>query len=161
MASPAGSPSKKVSLPPSIANASLEELQKLFVDSLKKLKARDRKIAELTSVLDSQQVAVNGPGEASDASHKVDPDLEQQLQEANQAKQAAERLAAAAEEQYNQLYQQQTAHQQQAADAAAQGELLQEQLAALKDGLRQTSQQRDASAQVRTGLAHMATKQCA
>lgn len=151
MASPAGSPSKKVALPPSIANASLEELQKLFVDSLKKLKARDRKIAELTSAVENQQVAVNGPGSASDASHKVDPDLdnlEQQLQEASQTREAAERLAAAAEDQYNQLYQQQAAHQQQAADAAAQSELLQEQLSALKDVLRQTSQQRDASAQV-------------
>lgn len=32
-----------------MANASLEELQKLFVDSLKKLKARDKRIAELTA----------------------------------------------------------------------------------------------------------------
>jgi uncharacterized protein YdcH (DUF465 family) len=35
-----------------VANASLEELQKLFVDSLKKLKARDKKIAELTAAHD-------------------------------------------------------------------------------------------------------------
>lgn len=40
---------RKTALPPSVANASLEELQKLFVDSLKKLKARDKRIAELTA----------------------------------------------------------------------------------------------------------------
>ena len=35
------------SLPPSIANASREQLQQFLVDSLKKLKVRDRKIEEL------------------------------------------------------------------------------------------------------------------
>ena len=41
---------KKPSLPPSIANLSLEESRKLNVDTLKKLKGRDRKIAELTAL---------------------------------------------------------------------------------------------------------------
>ena len=41
---------KKPNLPPSIANLSLEESQKLNVDTLKKLKGRDRKLAELTAL---------------------------------------------------------------------------------------------------------------
>ena len=45
-------------LPPSVANASLEELQKLFVDSLKKLKARDRRIAELTAASEKSAAEV-------------------------------------------------------------------------------------------------------
>lgn len=36
-----------VKLPPSIQNATLEELQRLTVDTLKKLKARDKRISEL------------------------------------------------------------------------------------------------------------------
>ena len=40
---------RKHALPPSIANLTLEDSQKLNVDTLKKLKARDKKIAELTA----------------------------------------------------------------------------------------------------------------
>ena len=42
---------KKSALPPSVANASHGELQRVLVETLKKLKARDRKIAELTAAL--------------------------------------------------------------------------------------------------------------
>lgn len=41
---------KKHVLPPSIANLTLEDSQKLNVDTLKKLKARDKKIAELIAI---------------------------------------------------------------------------------------------------------------
>ncbi len=44
--SPAKAPPK---LPAVIANASLEELQKLCLDTLKKLRARDKRIEELSS----------------------------------------------------------------------------------------------------------------
>ena len=38
----------KARLPPAIANASREELQKLCLDTLKKLKAKDARVKELT-----------------------------------------------------------------------------------------------------------------
>lgn len=42
---------KASKLPPQIANASLEELQKLVMESLRKLKAKDKKLAETEEAL--------------------------------------------------------------------------------------------------------------
>lgn len=77
---------RKTALPPSVANASLEELQKLFVDSLKKLKARDKRIAELTAAGEktaAELVALQGRAQDAKSSSGA-PDtkaaLESQLQ---------------------------------------------------------------------------------
>ena len=56
-----------MALPPSIANLSLEDSQKLNVDTLKKLKARDKKIAELTAI-NEKLTAVQQPGTDSSSS---------------------------------------------------------------------------------------------
>ncbi len=70
--SPAKAPPK---LPAVIANASLEELQKLCVDTLKKLRARDKRIEELSCA-----AAVAAPIDAATGgdSAKLD-DLRQQV----------------------------------------------------------------------------------
>ncbi len=64
------------SLPASIQNVPLDELQRMFVDSLKKLKARDKRIADLASaneasaaeaaVLRKQLAAQRPPAEPAD-----------------------------------------------------------------------------------------------
>ena len=56
---------KKQVLPPSIANLSLEESQKLNFDTLKKLKSRDKKIAELTAAIEKLAAAQHLDGESS------------------------------------------------------------------------------------------------
>jgi len=56
---------KKQALPPSIANLSLEESQKLCLDTLKKLKARDKKIAELAAANENLTAAQPSDGESS------------------------------------------------------------------------------------------------
>lgn len=56
---------KKQALPPSIANLSLEESQKLNFDTLKKLKSRDKKIAELTAANEKLTAAQHSEGESS------------------------------------------------------------------------------------------------
>lgn len=72
--SPAKAPPK---LPAVIANASLEELQKLCVDTLKKLRARDKRIEELNC---AAAVAAPAPVDAATGgdSAKLD-DLRQQV----------------------------------------------------------------------------------
>ena len=58
---------KKLALPPSIANLSLEDSQKLNLDTLKKLKARDKKIAELTAANEKLTVQHSDTGSSSSA----------------------------------------------------------------------------------------------
>ena len=66
---------KKGALPPSIANLSLEDSQKLNVDTLKKLKARDKKIAELTAI-NEKLTAVQQPDAESSSSAEQSAALE-------------------------------------------------------------------------------------
>lgn len=58
---------KKPTLPPSIANLTLEDSQKLNVDTLKKLKARDKKIADLTAANEKLTVQHSDAGSSSSA----------------------------------------------------------------------------------------------
>lgn len=71
---------KKSGLPPSVANASHEELQRVLLDALKKLKARDRKIAELSTAL--EKAAEGAPAEppAEQPNGQDTAALERQLQ---------------------------------------------------------------------------------
>ena len=71
---------KRSALPPSVANASHEELQRVLIDALKKLKARDRKIAELTAALGkaAEGTHTEPPGDQGNGQDKAA--LEQQLQ---------------------------------------------------------------------------------
>ena len=63
---------KKHALPPSIANLSLEDSQKLNVDTLKKLKARDKKIADLTAINEKlTAVQRSGPEPSSSAAQNA------------------------------------------------------------------------------------------
>lgn len=69
---------KKQTLPPSIANLSLEESQKLNLDTLKKLKARDKKIVELTAA-NEKLTAVQQTEGGSGSTHDLQAALEVQL----------------------------------------------------------------------------------
>ena len=48
-------------LPPSVANASKEDLQRMLMDSLRKTKARDKRIADLTAEKEALQSAAATP----------------------------------------------------------------------------------------------------
>lgn len=148
--SPAGSPAKptsKAQLPASIANASLEELQKLFVDSLKKLKARDKKIAELAA---SHEALEGQIGQQAPAD--VSKDLQQQLQAAETRAKDAERRAVDAETQFEGMYKTCAAQTQQLEDAANEKANHAEQMSSLKEVLRALALERDAAEKVRTKL---------
>ena len=59
-------------LPPSVANASREDLQRMLMDSLRKTKARDKRIADLTAEKDgllaaAQSAQPEAPAENGDA----------------------------------------------------------------------------------------------
>lgn len=145
--SPGGSPvrpTSKSQLPASIANASLEELQKLFVDSLKKLKARDKKIADLTA----SQEALQGqaPQQAPVA------DLQQQLQKAEEAERQA-KDARARSESIQKICDMQT---QQLEDAAHEKTIHSEQMASLKEVLRSMALEKDAAEKVLSAFAYTA-----
>ena len=54
---------KKAALPPALAKLPLEDLQQFTLETLKKLKARDKKIAELSGALEKADAAADaGPG---------------------------------------------------------------------------------------------------
>lgn len=68
MASASGgrSPAKiPLKLPAAIANASLEELQKLCLDTLKKLRARDKRIEELSVAVATPKAPAPSAGDAA------------------------------------------------------------------------------------------------
>ncbi|KAA6417667.1 MAG: hypothetical protein FRX49_12355 [Trebouxia sp. A1-2] len=142
--SPGGSPAKPTSksqLPASIANASLEDLQKLFVDSLKRLKAKDKKIAELSSAQDALQQQLS-----QSASTSTEQDgLRQQLETVTEEAKEAQRLAEDAQEQFEGLYKSHTAQQQQLEDAAVEKTIHAEQMASLKEVLRTMAQEKDSA----------------
>ena len=145
--SPASSPAKPTSksqLPASIANASLEDLQKLFVDSLKRLKAKDKKIAELSATQDALQQQISQSASSSTEQNELRHQLETVTGEAKEA----QRLADDAQQQFEGLYKSQTAQQQQLDDAAAEKAIHAEQMASLKEVLRTMAQEKDSAVKV-------------
>ncbi len=148
--SPGGSPAKPTSksqLPASIANASLEDLQKLFVDSLKRLKAKDKKIAELSATQNELQQQLSQS--ASTSTEQLE--LRQQLETVTEEAKEAQRLADDAQEQFEGLYKSHTAQQQQLEDAAAEKTIHAEQMASLKEVLRTMAQEKDSAEKVSQG----------
>ena len=144
--SPAGSPvrpTNKSQLPASIANASLEELQKLFVDSLKKLKARDKKIIDLTASNEALQGQVSQQALAS-----AQEDLQQRLQAASDQADEAERQAADAQAQFEGMYKTCAMQTQQLEDVANEKTVHAEQMASLKEVLRAMALEKDAAEKV-------------
>lgn len=145
--SPAGSPAKQTSksqVPASIANASLEELQKLFVDSLKKLKARDKKIVDLNA---SNEALQNQMSQQISAS--AQEDLRQHLQAVSDRADEAERRADDAQAQFEGMYKTCAMQTQQLADAANEKTIHAEQMASLKEVLRAIALEKDAAEKVR------------
>ena len=152
--SPGGSPirpASKAQLPASIANASLEELQKLFVDSLKKLKARDKKIADLTASHEALQGQTSQEVPATALAN-----LQQQLQEAFNRAEEAERQAHDAQAQLEGMYKQCAMQSKQLEDAAHDRTIHSEQMASLKEVLRTMALEKDAADKVLTVLASAA-----
>ena len=148
--SPGGSPAKPTSksqLPASIANASLEDLQKLFVDSLKRLKAKDKKIAELSASQNELQQQFSQSASAS--TEQVE--LRQQLETVTEEAKEAQRRADDAQEQFEGLYKSHTAQQQQLEDAAAEKTIHAELMASLKKVLRTMAQEKDSAEKVSQG----------
>lgn len=144
--SPGGSPvrpTSKSQLPASIANASLEELQKLFVDSLKKLKARDKRIADLTA----SQEALQGQA-PQQAPAPLLADLQQQLQKASNKAEEAERQASDAQVRSEGLQKTRDMQTQQLEDAAQEKTIHSEQMASLKEVLRSMALEKDAAEKV-------------
>ena len=145
--SPGGSPVRPISksqLPASIANASLEELQKLFVDSLKKLKARDKRIADLTASQEALQ------GQAAQASASSLADLQQQIQTASNRAEEAQGQATEAQAQYEVIYKKCVMQTQQLEDAAHDKTTHSEQMASLKEVLRAMALEKDNAEKVLT-----------
>lgn len=144
--SPSASPSKvagKAQLPASIANASLEELQKLFVDSLKKLKARDKKITELNASQDSLQQQLSEANLSSDKSTSAEAETKQKLASAMEEVREASHRADVAEEQFESLYKNHVAQQQSLEEAAAEKAMHAEQMSSLKEVLRSLAQDKE------------------
>lgn len=144
--SPGGSPVRPVSksqLPPSIASASLEDLQKLFVDSLKKLKARDKKIADLTASHEALQGQI-----AHQASADPFADLQHQLQTASTRADEAERQANDAQAQLEGISKKYAMQTQQLEDADHEKTSHSEQMASLKEVLRSLALEKDAAEKV-------------
>ena len=145
--SPGGSPAKPASksqLPASIANASLEDLQKLFVDSLKRLKVKDKKIAELSASQEALHLQVSQQASISSSQEG----LQQQLHNASEEAKAAQRRADDAQEQFEGMYKSCAAQQQQLEDAAAEKTIHAEQMASLKEVLRTMAQEKDSAEKV-------------
>ena len=139
--SPGSSPAKltsKPALPASIANATLEELQKLFVDSLKKLKARDKKIAELNA---SQEAIQQQVSQSATANISLE-ELQQQLKSASEEAKEAQRHADDSQRQFEGMYQTSAVQQQQLEDAAVEKTIHSEQMASLKEILRAMAQEK-------------------
>ena len=149
--SPGGSPARAISksqLPASIANASLEELQKLFVDSLKKLKARDKRIADLTA----NQEALHGQA-LQQASPSSVADLEQRLQSASSRAEEAERQASDAQAQSEAIHNKCATQTQQLEDAAHEKTIHSEQMASLKEVLHSIALEKDTTEKVHIAFA--------
>jgi len=145
--SPGGSPAKPTSkpqLPASIANASLEDLQKLFVDSLKRLKAKDKKIAELSATQNELQQQLSQSASTSTEQAEGRQQLESVTEEAKEA----QRRADDAKAQFEGLYKSHTAQQQQLEDAALEKAIHAEQMASLKEVLRTMAQEKDGAQKV-------------
>ena len=140
--SPGSSPAKltynKPALPASIANATLEELQKLFVDSLKKLKARDKKIAELNA---SQEAIQHQVSQSATANISLE-ELQQQLKSASEEAKEAQRHADDSQRQFEGMYKTCAVQQQQLEDAAVEKTIHSEQMASLKEILRTMAQEK-------------------
>ncbi len=68
---------KRGALPPSLANLSDEERGRLLVDVMKKLKTRDKKIAELNAALEKTSASA-GPSEIP--SENNSEDIQRQLE---------------------------------------------------------------------------------
>ena len=66
-------------LPPSVANASREDLQRMLMDSLRKTKARDKKLVEVTAERDAL-AAKQGSGAAPSENGASEEHLQQQMQ---------------------------------------------------------------------------------
>lgn len=144
--SPGASPSKpagKAQLPASIANASLEELQKLFVESVKKLKARDKKIIELNANQDSLQQQLTEAHSNQAGYGTAAAELEQKLQAALSDSKEASHQADVAQEQFETLYKKQAAQQQSLEDAASERAMHAEQMSSLKEVLRSLAQDKE------------------
>lgn len=153
--SPGGSPVRPISksqLPASIANASLEELQKLFVDSLKKLKARDKRIADLTA----SQEALQGQALQQTSASSV-ADLEQRLQSAFSRAEEAESQANDAQAQSEAIHKKCATQIQQLEDAAHEKTIHSEQMASLKEVLRSMASEKDTAEKVLTVLASVSS----
>ncbi|KAK9829710.1 hypothetical protein WJX72_007468 [[Myrmecia] bisecta] len=131
MSSPAASPSKagKATLPPSIANASLEELQKLFMDSLKKLRVRDKKIADLTAAQEQLQGQLEKAGSETANGSSGAAGIEQ-LKAAEEDAAAALHRAEVAEQEFHALQRSLEASDSKLQDALAKNRSLAEQLEA-------------------------------
>lgn len=151
--SPGGSPVRPISksqLPASIANASLEELQRLFVDSLKKLKARDKRIADLTASQEALQGQASQQASASSLA-----DLQQQLQTAYNRAEEAESQASDAQAQSEAIRNKCVTQAQQLEDAAHDKTIHSEQMASLKEVLRAMALEKDTAEKVLTVSASM------
>ncbi len=145
--SPGGSPAKlssKSQLPASIVNASLEDLQKLFVDSLKRLKTKDKKIAELSANQEALQQQLLQQASAGTSQQELQQQLDTVLEEAEEA----QRRADDAQEQFESMYKSYTAQQQQLEDAALEKSIHAEQMASLKEVLRTMAQDKDTAEKV-------------
>lgn len=144
--SPGGSPvrpTSKSQMPASLANASLEDLQKLFVDSLKKLKARDKRIADLTA----SQEALHGQA-PQQAPATLLADLQQQLRKASTRAEEAERQANDAQARSEGIQKMCDMQTQQLEDAAHEKTIHSEQMASLKEVLRSLALEKDAAEKV-------------
>lgn len=136
-------PASKSQLPTSIASASLEDLQKLFVDSLKKLKARDKKIADLTASHEALQGQIVQQASADDIT-----DLQHQLQTAASRAKEAERQAKDAQAQLESISNKCAMQTQQLEDADHDRTIHSEQMASLKEVLRSLALEKDAAEKV-------------
>lgn len=130
-------------MPASVANASLEELQKLFVDSLKKLKARDKKISELTASQDNLQQQLSEAKSSIAVPATADADIEHQLQSAVEEVKEANHRATVAEEQFDTLYKTNVAQQQSLEEAASEKAMHAEQMSSLKEVLRSLAEDKE------------------
>ena len=147
ISSPDGSPAKSTSksqLPASVANVSLEELQKLFVDSLKRLKAKDKKIAELNA----NQDALRQQACQQSATSTSQLELQQQLETVTHEAQKAQDHADDIQQRFEGMHQLCTVQKQQLEDAAAEKQIHVEQMSSLKEVLRTMAQDKDRTEKV-------------
>ncbi|KAK9809711.1 hypothetical protein WJX73_008782 [Symbiochloris irregularis] len=146
----------KPALPPSVANASREDLQRMLMDSVRKTKARDKRIAEVTAERDAlaaKHEAAAGASENGGPSTAVEQEvqeLKQQLAAARdqnavleqQAKQQGDDISALTQ-QLTQLRQQAATWQTEAEAASETSSQLQAQLDGVKSMLREEAEEKE------------------